>query len=422
MMRACLFALGVSVAAAGCAGSGGAAHGAPPAVVDVVRAVRGNVATYATFDGQVAPLLNATLSSPQSGNVTAVYANEGDRVRQGELLAKIDDASLRDQLAQARGELAQAQGRLLGSAISQPIQSMQYGAALGQARATVDADEAALLSAKAAYDGNARLYPQGYVAQTTFEQSRAAYVAAQRQLDRDQAALAAAKATVGQSRADIQNVEANRGTLEQMRATVRQLQTEIAQTQVRAPFDGLVVARLLDPGGFASSSQPILAVAHTDAVYVDVNIPDDALAYVHPGTNATFTTTSLPGKVFDGKIADINTVPVPGTLSYRARIRRENPDGALRGGMLVDVVVCKQKRENVVVVPRAAIIQGEGGDAVFAVRAGKAARVAVKVGLQTDTRAEVLGVKPGENVVVTHPEMLQDGAQVAIDSSARGMK
>ena len=111
-------------------------------------------------------------------------------------------------------------------------------------------------------------------------------------------------------------------------------------------------------------------------------------------------------------------MPVQGTLSYRARIRRSNADGVLRGGMLVSVVVCKEKRENVVTAPRAAVFQGDGGDAVFTVRDGKALRVSVKVGLQTDTRAEVRGVEPGQSVVVTHPEMLQNGVQVSVDGSS----
>lgn len=417
-MRARLLAFGLGIAVAGCSGSGAGARGRPPTVVDVARAVRGNISTYATFDGQVAPLFNATLSSPQSGNVVGVYVNEGDHVRQGELLAKIDDAPLREQLSQAHGQVAQAQAHLQSSTISQPIQSTQYGSALGQARAAIDADDAALRTAKLTYDGNVRLYPQGYIAQTTLEQSRSAYVAARQQLSRDRAALAAALATIGQTQADMQNVEANRGALEQMRGMSRQLQTEIAQTEVRAPFDGVVVARLLDQGGFAGPSQPVLTVADTDTVYVDVNIPDNALAYVHPGTQIAFSTASLPGKVFHDKVTDINTVPTQGTLSYRARIRRANADGALRGGMLVNVVACKEKRENVVVVPRTAIFQGDGGDTVFTVREGKAMRVLVKVGLQTDTQAEVRGVRPGDSVVVTHPEMLQDGAAVAIDTSS----
>lgn len=417
-----LFAFGLGIAVAGCAGSGSGARSRPPAVVDVAHAVRGNIATYVTFDGQIAPLLNATLSSPQSGNVVGVFVNEGDRVRQGELLAKIDDASLREQLAQARGEVTQAQGHLRSSAISQPIASTQYGSALWQARASIDTDDAALRNAKLVYDGNVKLYPQGYIAQTTLEQSRAAYVAALQQLRRDQAALAAARATIGQAGADMQNVAANRGVLEQMYGMVRQLQTEVAQTEVRAPFAGIVVARLLDPGGFAGPNQPVLTVAHTDSVYVDVNIPDTALAFVHPGTQTAFTTASLPGKTFHGKIAEINTVPAQGTLSYRTRMRQANVDGALRGGMLVDVVVCKEKRENVVVVPRSAIFQGDGGDAVFTVRGGKAMHVSVRIGLQTDTQAQVSGVRPGESVVVTHPEMLQDGAQVAIDAPSREIK
>jgi HlyD family secretion protein len=417
--RVWFLALGVLVTAGGCGGSGGAARRQPPVPVDVIRAERRDIAVRSAFDGQIVPLLTSTLSSPQSGNVIAVYVNEGDRVREGVLLAKIDDASLLAQLAQARGQLAESQGHLGSAVISSPIQTTQYGSSFAQARATIDADEAALRNAALVYTSNARLYPQGYIAQTALEQSRASYVAARQQMNRDRDTLRIAAATLGQTQADLQNIAADRGTLEQARGLVRQLHTEVAQTEVRAPFDGVVTARLLDPGAFASPNQPILTVSQLRTVYVDFNVPDDSLAYVHPGTETAFTTTSLPGVTFHGKVLDVNAVPTQGTLSYRARMRYPNVDDALRGGMLVNVVVTKELHRNVVVVPRDAVTQTATGAGVFVVRGDKAVRVPVTVGLQTDTEAEIRGVKSGELVVTTRSDMLQDGVPVAVANDAR---
>jgi HlyD family secretion protein len=387
--------------------------------VDVIRAERRDIALRSAFDGQIAPLLTSTLSSPQSGNVIAVYVNEGDHVREGAFLAKIDDASLLAQLAQARGQLAESQGHLGSAVISRPIQATQYGSSFAQARATMAADEAALRNAALVYTSNARLYPRGYIAQTVLEQSRAAYVAARQQVNRDRDALAFAAATLGQTRADLQNIAADRGTLEQARGLVRQLRTEVAQTEVRAPFDGVVTARLLDPGAFAGLNQPILTVSQLRTVYVDFNVPDDSLAYVHVGTEATFTTTSLPGVTFHGRVFDVNAVPTQGTLSYRARMRYANLDDALRGGMLVNVVVTKELHRNVVVVPRGAVAQTATGAGVFVVRGDKAAWVPVTMGLRTDTEMEVHGVKPGEVVVTTRSDTLQDGTPIAVAEDAR---
>lgn len=415
-----LGALVAALAASGCAGHSGGPKGSPPTAVDVGKATRQDIATYLTLDGQIAPVLSSTLSSQQSGNVVAVYVNEGDRVHQGELLAKIDDSSLRAQLVQAQGEVAAAQGKLQGSAITQPIQSTQYGTSYGQAQARVSSDRAALSNAQLVYQSNVKLFPQGYISETTLEQSRASYVAAQQQLSVDVAALQAAKATLGQSQADVQNVNANRGALEQMQGLVQQLQTEIAQTSVYAPFDGVVTARLLDPGAFAGPNAPIVTDSQLDTVYVNANVPDDVLSYVQAGTPVSFTTTSIPGRTFRGTISDVNATPTEGTLSYRARVRYPNADGTLRGGMLVSVVVRQAFSHDAVVVPRTAIFQTDSGDNVFTVKEGKAFQVPVVVGLQTDTQAEVHGIAAGTPVITTRPDSLQNGGVVAISGAPGG--
>ncbi|HEY0798153.1 MAG TPA: efflux RND transporter periplasmic adaptor subunit, partial [Candidatus Baltobacteraceae bacterium] len=403
-----------TIAVSGCSSHGGGAQGPPPTSVEVTKATRQDIATYLTLDGQITPQQSSTLSSPQSGNVTAVYANEGDRVSSGQLLAKIDDSSLRAQLAQAQGSVVAAEAKLRGSAITQPIQSTQYGSSMGQASARVSSDRASLQNARLVYESNVKLFPQGYISQTDLEQSRATYVAAQQQLSSDIAAADAAHAGLGQTQADLQNVEANRGALTQAQGLVQQLQTEVAQTNVTAPFDGVVTARLLDPGAFAGPNAPILTVSQIATVYVNANVPDDDLSYVQTGTQVNFTTTSLPGRTFHGAITDVNATPTEGTLSYRARVRYPNADDSLRGGMLVSVVVREQYHHAAVVVPRTAVFETDSGDNVFTVKDNKAVQVPVHLGLQTDTLAEVQGVTPGTVVITARPDSLQDGGVVAI--------
>lgn len=405
--------------AAGCASSGSAKQSMPPSVVQTVLAARRDISTSLAFDGQIVPLLTSTLSSPQSGTITDVYVNEGDRVRRGALLAKIDDSTLRAQLAQAQGQSINAQGVLQNSVIAQPIQSVRYGSTLGEARARVDADRATLRSTKLVYDGDKALYPQGYIAQTTLEQARSANVAAQQQLYQDEAASAAAQAGLRQAQADLQNVASNRGTLEQARGLVRQIRTQIEQTNLYAPFDGIVTARLLDPGAFAGPNQPIVTVSHLDTVYVNINVPDDALVYVRPGMRVAFTTATFPGKTFSATLVDINTIPTQGTLSYRARLRCPNPAGAFRGGMLINAIVPKERREHVIVIPRTAIFQADGQDNVFTAQSGKAVQVPVRVGLRTDDSAEVQGLQSGSRVITSRPDSLQNGGRVVVDAGAR---
>src|ERR1700722_5921763 len=98
---------------------------APPVAVDVAKAQLQDIGTYVSLDGQISPLQQSTLSTPQSATLTAVYANEGQRVSAGQLLAQLDDSTLRAQLAQQQALAAQAQAQLGGQTLQGNITPSQ---------------------------------------------------------------------------------------------------------------------------------------------------------------------------------------------------------------------------------------------------------------------------------------------------------
>jgi RND family efflux transporter MFP subunit len=418
----------------GCGGGGGskqsAAAGPPPLVVDVAKVTRQDISTHIALDGQIAPLQQASLGTPESGTISAVLVNEGDRVSKGQVLAKLDASQLVAQLAANRASVTQAQARLNGSAIQAPISSQGYisnaAAAeqnLASAQNRIATAEAALRNAELVNNSDQSLVAQGYVSQTSAEQARANYVSAEREVRNARAALPAAEAALrsaqsgtGQSQVDQATIASNRAALEQAQANVQLLETQISQSSIYAPFDGVVTARLLDPGAFAGPNEPIVQVSQIDEVYVNASVPDEDLAYVHEGTPATFTSASIPGKTFSGSIFAVNATPTTGTLSYRARIKMPNPGDVLRGGMLVSVSVQKESHPNALVVPRTALFESDAGSDLYTVVDGKAKMLPVTVGLQTDLLAEVRGngVTEGTTIITTRPDALQDGSTVAI--------
>jgi RND family efflux transporter MFP subunit len=400
--------LAASLALGGCAKQ--AQQRGPVALdVEAAQAQRRDIATYLTLDGQVAPLEDSTLSFQQSGPVAAVYVNQGDHVSKGELLAKIDDSTLRAQLAQVEAQIAQANSTAQSSALNVPITQQQTQQAVASAKA-------ALANAKLTFDQDQQLYKQGYVSQSQFEQARAAYVAAQSQYN-------TALANQGNTSVQSSQAAAARQAVRAQEAQANVLKTQIGQTALYAPFDGVVTARLLDPGAMAQPGTAALRVSRVNTVWVNVNIPDVDLAYVHPGTPVTFTTSQLGNRTFRGAISTVNAVPTQGTLSYQARIAQPNPDAALRGGMLVSVTLEKARHNKAIVVPRQAVAQTDQGSNVFIVGPGnKAVEVPVDVGLQTDTLSEVHSpkIQPGTMVITTRPDALQNGSLVAVAGGRRG--
>lgn len=424
----------VLVAAAVLAGCGGKQQrpAPPPVAVDAAPVTRQDLATYIQLDGQITPLQQSNLSLPQSGTLIGVYVNEGERVGAGQVLAKLDDSTLRAQLAQAQAQLG-------GQTLTGPITTTQGRTtlvsaqqALSNAKNNLIAAQAAYENAKVVYNGNRSLFAQGYVSQTALEQSRSQYVAAQQTLNSDRELVGSAQAQVENAKTGLMSSDVQKQNTAATAAQVLQIQTAIAQTTLTAPFSGIITARYLDPGAFAGPNQQIVQISQLDTVYVNANVPDDQLGYVRKGTPVSFTTSSLPGKTFRGGVYDVNATPTQGTLSYRARMMEPNPGDLLRGGMLVTVQVRKEYHPNALVVPRTAIFQTDNGSSVFTVVDGKpgpdgkptkvAKQVPVIVGLQTDVLSEVRQAPfgPGTLVITTRPDALQDGSAVAISQPGAG--
>jgi RND family efflux transporter MFP subunit len=426
---------------AGCGGAATAPHRSPPVIVQTTTVERRTIANFETLDGVVDPFLQSSLAPQQSGTLVQIYANEGDRVTKGETLAKIDDSTLQTNLVQQQGNQVQAVAKLAQSQIQLPITSTTARSGLIEAKRTfaqgqkqIVSDRANVANTRATYEGDRQLLAPGYVSITTFQQARSAYIAAQETLRSDEDKLAQDKAAVDQATSALLNtplqqrvIEENRGAVTQAQGTVAQYRTAIGQTVLTAPFDGVVTSRTLDPGGFASPSQAIYQISQIDPVYVDFNVKDTDLQFVHPGTLVSFTASSEPSRRYDGTVASVNAVPTTGTLLYRARIVKRNPDFSLRGGVLVSVRITKEEHPDVLSVPRSAIVIDGNHGVVYAVRQGPApaasappdliARaVNVDVGLATNDYIEVHGggLAPGETIVAAQPDTLHDGARLVV--------
>ncbi len=435
-----LFLFALSVLAVG-ATTGCAAHaapqrsGPPPISVTTAKIVRGNIATYASFDGQIAPMYQTTLSTAEAGTVASVNVAEGDFVHRGQILASLDTAQLEATLKANEATVREDEAQLEHSSVAAPIAAQQYSSAVAAARQNLQAAINSVRTARAALahddltqKADLALLREDYVSRETYEQARATYVSSRETLQSDlqavtaqQAALRTALTNTDQRREDQATIAQNAAGLDAARANVELLRAQIAQASIVAPFDGQITQRLLDPGAYAGASSGIFELAQVSRVSVVADVPDVDLSTVKPGTAVTFTSASLPGRTFHGRVYDVNTTPTSGTLSYRVRLLQSNPDLALRGGMFVTVTAVRERHDGKLLVPSAAVLTQSNGAGVFTVVDGKAKSVPVRVGLQTDALAEVSapGLEPGMTVITSQPNGLQDGAAVMVPGAAR---
>jgi HlyD family secretion protein len=403
-------ALIAAAALAGCAphqgGPPGGGMGGFSMPVTAQPMKRGPIDQSFTVNATVSPLQRAVLSSVISGNVLEVNGQIGQHVLQGDLLVKIDDSTLQAQLQQNEALLAAAQAH--------------YESALENASGTMSSANAGLESARTAADSadatlrrDMMLLKQGYVSQQAVEQQQAATSAADAALRSAevQATNASLAGPASSAQADLRNAKAD---VSSAAAASALIQAQIAQTNVRAPFDGIIVFRSVDPGSLAAPGTTLMDVDQLDHVYVDAGISGDELKYVRRGTPVTVTVGSVPGRSWQGQVEYFDASAEPGTVTYLAKIVLANPDLALRGGMVAQAAFVQARKSDALLAPTDSVYQTDTGYSMFIIADGKAAVVPVELGLQNDQWTEVTGkgLAPNVMAILNHSATLQPGTPV----------
>lgn len=275
------------------------------------------------------------LSFNAEGTVTSMPRHEGDRVKQGEVIAMLDDATYRSAtaLAEARRDASKAQLDVLLAGTRREE--------IDQARANLASAQASLANAEATFSRQRDLASRN--------------VSSQQQLDDARMALDGARARVGQTAAALvesvngprpEDIAAARAQLRAAEATVDLSQTQLSHAQLHAPSNGIVMTRVIEPGTVVLPGAAIYSMAIDDEVWVRAFAPEPMLGRVAPGTEVTLTTDS--GHGYHGRIGYVSpvaeftpkTVETPELrtqLVYRLRVRVENPDDSVRQGMPVTI-------------------------------------------------------------------------------------
>jgi membrane fusion protein (multidrug efflux system) len=200
--------------------------------------------------------------------------------------------------------------------------------------------------------------------------------------------------------------------LENARAVNRLANLELSYANVTAPISGVIAQRSIKPGNFVQINTPIFRIVDTPRLEATLNVPERELAVLKAGLPVNLQVDSMPGKTFTGTVDRVAPVVDSGSGTFRV-ICAFAGGGVLQPGMFGRMQIDYDQRADALVLPRTALLDDESNPAVFAVRNGKAQRVAVKLGYVEGEWAEVRdGLKLGDRVVVAGKTALRDGSLV----------
>ena len=188
---------------------------------------------------------------------------------------------------------------------------------------------------------------------------------------------------------------------------------EFNDFQVKAPVSGVIAKVMVDPGSTVAPSVPIALIVNMDQLEVTVNVIESEISSVHKGLHADIVVPAYPERKFSGSVSNILPIVDPMSHTAKTEIRIPNPGHVLKPGMSATVRLTLGKHENVMIVPRDAIIEKMGERYVYLFSDGAAKRANVLTGFDDGKMVEVLsGANEGDKLVITDLSALKDGTKV----------
>ena len=301
---------------------------------------RGSITAVVSATGTLNPVVSVQVGSQVSGQIQALYVDFNSPVKKGQLIARIDPNSFALRVSQAMADVEAARATVLTQ--------LANVAAL---RAEVSRARVNLAEAERDFQRNKMLFEKNFVSAAVVDKARAVFEGAQEQLK-----IAQAQFSVGESQ--VRNVQA---VVKQRESQLAQAKVDLDRTEIRAPVEGIVVKKSVEPGQTVAASlqSPELFVIAQDLreMQVDTSIDEAEVGRIKVGQSASFTVDSFPGRTFRGTVSQLRkaALVVQNVVTYIAVIKASNPDLSLFPGMTANVRIVVNTRESVLKVPNAAL-------------------------------------------------------------------
>lgn len=342
-----------------------------PDRVTVIRPSTQTIEETISSSGSMVSSRTVLVTMDPGGRVASIHFQEQDRVRKGQLLARLDDSDLRGQLTQNRGNLTLAQGNLSNADVN-----------LSRLR---------------------RLYEKGFAARVDMEN-------AERQ------------------------VELYKTQIEDRKAAISMLEAKRERTMIVSPIDGVVTRKVAEEGGIvperdarslgqASQSTAIAELAELGSLEFQADVDQADIAKIRIGQTATVQIEAFPGRTFEAtprEVAAASTPDAANRVRYAVKLAVRSRKDVLQVGMTGSARFVTAKKAQVLTVPVSVTLQQGDDESVFIVKDGKAVLRKIKTGLRGEDAVEVVsGVALGDLVIDQGRAKLKDGRRVEVVDAKR---
>ena len=402
---------GLMVAAALLAGCGKAkdetaVETEAPTPVTVETAVLGAIDHIVTTDAVLFPINQANVTPKISAPVSRMLVNRGDHVRIGQLIADLESKDLAAAVQEARFQYQQAQSAHATVTGATVVEDET------KARADVQSAQSAFDAAKKLYDSRVALEKEGALAQKQVDETKLQMVQAQTQLETAQQHL---KSLNGVGRQEA--VRAAQAQMDAAKAHEDALAVQLSYARVLSPINGVISERLVNVGEVASAGMPLVSIVDISQLRAVANVPVKDAETIKLGRPAR---VAGPDGDIAGTVAVVSPSANANATTVEVWVQIPNPGERLKPGATARVSIIAETIQNTLVVPAAALLNGDSGrQKVMVVSSDSVAHERmVAVGVRQGDRVQILsGVQQGDQVVTSGGLGLDDRAKVTIQQA-----
>jgi multidrug efflux pump subunit AcrA (membrane-fusion protein) len=393
---------------------------ANPINVAVATATAREVPSYIQATGSLVAEETSDVASQASGQIVATPVGVGAFVRQGSVIARLNDRDARLRLQQAQAGVSQA---VAGVRQAEARLGLRPGGNFDSstipevraANANLEQAQAQLRLAEANEKRYRELVETGDVALSVYDQYRTARDTARAQVNAARQQLEAAVNTARQNNQAIQSAEA---AVESARSQVAIAEKAVADTVVRAPYAGYVSSRPVAVGEYVTPASVIATVLRTNPIKLELQIPEADAPHVTPGMGVSLEVDAFKDRKFSGQVAAVNPAIDPASRSATIEALVENGDNALRSGMFATARIARAGGNRAVYVPRSAVFADQNTQSyrVFVIQDDTAKLRVVQIGTEEGDAIQILsGVNADEMVATSNLQQLFEGASVRVE-------
>lgn len=363
-----------------------------PVKVDTAR--RGELIITLKSPGEAVTNRMVTIKSEVSGVIKNLYAEEGQHVKQGDLLVELDDRQFRLELERAQAD------RL--SKLSELLLEKQFS---GTESAIEESGLDAIKKAKQDFETAQELHQKGMISDVEYDEAYKKYelilIESGEKKDEVRSAMK------GLTQAEIQ---------------VKTAQMNLEKAKIKAPFSGIITDIQVSPQEHLTSGRDLFVLVNISRIQVHAKVLESEIGKMKEGRKVSLRFSAYPDKVFQGEVKSISPVVNPQDKTCKVIIDVPNPEEEIKPGMHADVEIAAEIHEDKLLIPQDAVLDRGGRKLAFVVEDGLAKWRYIQVGLENDEYAEVLpseregeGIKEGETVIVDGHFTLAHDAKVRIE-------